>query len=146
MRKWRFGPGMVALTVCMAACSMSTRPSSSFSVKAAIAEPFMLRVGQSATVDGTPVQVTFQRLLEDQRCPIDVICVWAGYVQIAVQFVAGAAEYADTLNWNREPAQIIHGGYALRLLDLQPPRRSTADPDPSIYVATLIVSRYNSVP
>lgn len=105
----------------------------------------MLRVGQSATVDGTPVQVTFQRLLEDQRCPIDVTCVWAGYVQIAVQFVAGA-EYADTLNWNREPARIIHGGYAIQLLDLQPPRRSTTVPDPSIYVATLIVSRYNSVP
>ena len=124
------------------ACATATQPTST--VHAPLAGPFALRVGQQALIEGTPVQVTLMRVIEDQRCPTDVTCVSAGYARILVRFLAADASL-DTLSLFRDPTMIIHGDYSIRFLDLQPGRLSTSPPDSAAYIATLIVNRYGTL-
>ena len=54
------------------------------------------------------------RIIEvnDNYCPCNVQCVWAGYLEVIVQ-VEGANRGPDTLGWRDRVATI--GDYALRL-------------------------------
>src|SRR6476646_1224216 len=52
---------------------------------AVVADPgaeFNLAVGKSATISDTDYRITFNRVTEDSRCPVDVQCVWAGDAKI----------------------------------------------------------------
>ena len=39
---------------------------------------FSLGIGQTASVEGEKLFIKFKAVLEDSRCPINVVCVWAG--------------------------------------------------------------------
>src|SRR5436853_321878 len=52
---------------------------------AVVANPgaeFSLSLGKTAAVTGTPYRITFNRVSEDSRCPVDVTCVWAGDAKV----------------------------------------------------------------
>src|SRR5712671_4055395 len=52
---------------------------------AIVAQPdvaFSLPLGKSAAVSGTGARITFRRVTEDSRCPVDVTCIWAGDAKI----------------------------------------------------------------
>jgi hypothetical protein len=74
---------------------------------AVIVEPgasFTLAPGQTATVRGTDTRITFKRVSEDSRCPVDVTCVWAGDAKIEIV--------------------IDPNGPATRILSITPPNNS----------------------
>src|SRR4051812_9080728 len=50
---------------------------------------FSLPVGKTATVSGTGVRIPFNRVTTDSRCPIDVVCVWAGEARIELAIEQG---------------------------------------------------------
>jgi len=66
-------------------------------------QAFRLRIGESARVEGTSLVVTFRAVLEDTRCPIDVVCILAGNgrVQLGVGGVRRAGRLV--LNTTSEP-------------------------------------------
>jgi hypothetical protein len=43
-----------------------------------------LTYGATATLPELGLTITFQEVLEDSRCPADVLCAWAGWVRIAL--------------------------------------------------------------
>lgn len=43
-------------------------------------EEVILRIGQSVSVEGEDLKVTFSGVSGDSRCPADAICIWAGEV------------------------------------------------------------------
>ena len=47
-----------------------------------LGEPFSLAYGESVLVAGEEIEVEFEAVLEDGRCPTDLKCVWEGLARI----------------------------------------------------------------
>jgi hypothetical protein len=109
-------------------------------LRAELDEPFTLRVGQTAQLE--ELRVTFTRVLEDSRCPVDVVCVWAGNAKVELELlIVGGVRSTAVLNSTVEPREVGFAGYLLRYLDLKPYPKSTGPLDPRAYHLTLIISR-----
>ena len=84
-----------------------------------------LEVGQRAIVSGTAV--VFSAVTADSRCPIDVVCVWAGNAEL--EFVVGPTvglgpAQLVKLNTYLEPRSAAAQGLTLSVDDLHPAPRS----------------------
>jgi hypothetical protein len=53
--------------------------------------PFSLPFGATAVVRGGPA-ITFERVVDDSRCPADVLCVWSGMVVVALRIEPAGGE------------------------------------------------------
>jgi hypothetical protein len=53
-----------------------------------------LAYGETGTADGGALSITFQELLEDSRCPLNVDCAWSGWVRIQLMVQAEGEEAA----------------------------------------------------
>lgn len=45
-----------------------------------LGQDFALKPGESAYISGEALTVRFKEVINDSRCPADVICIWAGQV------------------------------------------------------------------
>ena len=54
-------------------------------VEGRLGEEVSLRIGQSVVISGENLEITFVEVLEDSRCPKDVVCVWEGRVRLTVE-------------------------------------------------------------
>lgn len=50
-------------------------------VKASLGEEFSLQIGQSAQINKERLEIRFDKVLADSRCPKGVTCIWAGEVR-----------------------------------------------------------------
>ena len=132
-RNVRFG---LALAASLMACSHAPEPSA-----VALGERFPIRPGESVAIRGEPVTVLFQRILSDNRCAIDVVCIVAGEARSAFRVTVGrAAPVSVELSTDpRATAEV--GGYRIALVAMTPAPRSTVRIAPQDYRAELIVSR-----
>ena len=55
-------------------------------------EPFSLAVGETVTVDGTDLSLTFAAVPRDSRCPRDVTCIVAGEAVVVLEARLGGQE------------------------------------------------------
>ena len=85
----------------------------------ALGQDFAVDVGESVTVAGEGLTVTYVELVADSRCPPDVQCIWAGNATIAVA-MAKAGELAANvqLNTMEGPKSAGYSSYTVALLDL----------------------------
>lgn len=86
------------------------------------------RIGDTVYVGGPTVRPL--AIVEDSRCPADVVCVWAGrlIVRVEVGTGPGTREMALTLG---EPVPVADG--ALTLTEVTPARRHTQPVKPGDY-------------
>lgn len=54
-------------------------------VEVSLGQEFSLSVGQSAFIEGENLEITLKEVVEDSRCPWEVICVWEGRVSLSVE-------------------------------------------------------------
>jgi hypothetical protein len=104
-----------------------------------------LEAGDATYVDDADFVVEFTKVLEDNRCPINVQCVWAGNARILVtisELPDGAPPIAVELDsaFNMARTAILENGIAISLVAIGPPR--IAGPSAGItvsgpYTATL---------
>lgn len=105
-----------------------------------LGEPIELRFGAEIKFADEPVTLKFTEVVEDSRCPIGVVCVWAGRCIVGLtlaqtggdsqQFDLGVGASADVL------------GYRVRLLAARPlPSERVPRPEDERYVLTLSVER-----
>jgi hypothetical protein len=99
-----------------------------------------LPYGQSAIVPGTSIQVTFERLLEESRCPEDVLCVQAGNGQVLIGAQDGRQDARLVLNTTQTPRAERFAGYTFELRALDPYPRSDRRTKPEDYRATLRIT------
>ena len=86
-----------------------------------------MQLGETVTIDGEPLSVAYDRLLEDSRCPEDVQCVWAGNARIALTVnKAGSTPGGLELNTALEPRTAAYEGYVVTLVELGPGREPSA--------------------
>ena len=81
---------------------------------------FELARGETALLAGTAVEVTMLDVVNDSRCPIDAVCVWAGNAEVRFQVHAGAGDTTVSLHTMQEPKAVTVGGVRLELTSLAP--------------------------
>lgn len=134
---------VLAAILIAAACSRGDVPLAA-DVRPHLNAPFTLRLGQSAILDEPAVTITFTAVPHDSRCPVDVVCVWAGdgVVQLTLHVGPPAGDGPDIiadLHTSLEPRSTPWGPYyELRLLALEPAPR-VHPPASEPYRATLVM-------
>lgn len=111
-------------------------------VEAALQTEVTLEPGQTAVFDGG-LRVTFEEVVGDSRCPLDVTCLWAGDATVAFSLAMGEGDRARTeLHTHpdfRRSAEL--GGYTVRLVDLTPHPRTDRPPEEETPRAVIEVTR-----
>jgi hypothetical protein len=110
---------------------------------AVVANPgaeFNLAIGRSATISGTDYRITFNRVTEDSRCPVDVQCVWAGDAKIELT-ISRPNVPGDTRIISLTPpnSEATAGNVKIRFVSLAPTPRQSEPPATRKYVARLVV-------
>ena len=103
--------------------------------------PVVLRVGETASIAGLNVSVTFDAVRSDSRCPTDARCIRAGAAVVALRLRASDAEAAELT------AAVPPGGgtsetsghYALHVVSLEPQTRGEVEIAQGDYRITVIV-------
>ena len=84
-------------------------------------QEFKLKIGESAKSKPEGLEVEFDSVAEDSRCPKGVNCVWAGNAKIILKVKKDAAKPANVeLNTNINPQTSRYLEYELRLKELRP--------------------------
>lgn len=80
-----------------------------------------IRLGQTATVDGGRLALTFDTRVADSRCPANVVCVWAGdaHVRLTARISGGATTAAD-LHSTTPPIKLSVDRYAITMIGMTP--------------------------
>jgi len=80
-----------------------------------------LRQGDDVVVPGTVLRMSLAAVVEDSRCPSDVVCVWEGNAKVDVGIGAGTGPtFALLLNTALEPQTVEWNGVLVTLLDVSP--------------------------
>lgn len=144
-------PATLGLMVLLASCQGSpTAVVPTFPDTEAIPSPlndaFWLGFDETAELDDGNLDVWFESLVEDSRCPSDVVCFWEGRARIDL-----------VIRIDSEPTRLLQltlqggsgnggnpsraAGYLFTLEDLTPYPVSTESPSPSLYRALLSIER-----
>lgn len=132
---------IVAIALLAASCRDAVGPKVREGTPPPAPTTVVLHVGEHVVIGD--VEVTFIRVVNDSRCPVDVTCVWSGNaeVELSVGPVLGEAPlYPLTLNTDVDPREANAWGVHVALVDLEPKPRSSDRIDPRAYVATLTVT------
>lgn len=125
-------------------------------------EKFTLALGQSKTVKALKVELI--AVLEDNRCPKDVLCVWAGIAVVQVNVTKDGKTrdaYLGMLGnrgapqvmgkefdpqkpketfWKFEPGRLDLGDVQLEIEQVEPERETTKQVAPGDYRISLLLS------
>ena len=110
---------------------------------ATLGEKFNLKAGEVAVVQGQNLQVGFDRVLSDSRCPRGAQCIAEGAAIIRVwasKQPRGRAEY-DLQTAPPSAAEALYEGYRITLVALEPNPQVDRQIRLSDYVATFSVAR-----
>jgi hypothetical protein len=122
----------------LAACDSSpSAPSSGVT----LGPEFTLKPGESATVLGTDLRISFDKVVEDSRCPADALCVRAGDALVALQasWKDGDAHFQLRTVAGSDVASA--GAYRVRLVRVEPYPVSSHAIAPGDYRSVLAVTR-----
>ena len=110
--------------------------------KALIGKEFSLGIGQTANIEGEKLVIKFKAVLEDSRCPVNVVCVWAGNGKVEFEILdIDGQNKTVTLNTEEEPRVTTLKGHNLKLISLNPLRIDGVSISPGDYSVTLLVER-----
>ncbi|HEX6629414.1 MAG TPA: hypothetical protein VF105_15800 [Gemmatimonadaceae bacterium] len=126
--------GLTLICVAMGCATVDT---------AVVADPgatFSLALGKTATVNGTGFRITFNRVTEDSRCPVDVTCVWAGdaKIELIVSRTTAPADYR-IVSLTPPSNESTAGELKIRFVSLAPAPRQSEPGSSRAYVAQLVV-------
>ncbi len=115
-----------------------------------INKSFELSIGESITIEPDNVQVRFDTVTSDSRCPTNVFCFWEGEAQIKISLVKSrtAIIYGEIPIRGYVTAKdtcchkyIDLDGYRITLMQLNPYPQHPIPNDFTKYRATLLVNR-----
>ena len=97
-----------------------------------------------AVVGSEKVRVTFERVVSESRCPVDVQCIQAGEATIALVVQApGGDKTALTLSTRGDQSTGTAGAWDVALTGLVPVPRVKAPAKREPYEATLVVTAHS---
>jgi hypothetical protein len=132
---------LLVMALLFAACDTSMEPSRTPAVHAALNVPFTLAAGQSAILDDENLSVTFVRVLNDSRCPLDATCIQAGDATMSIRAeLQGHAAMTLNLTLAGEPTA-VYEGFAFHAQQLLPGQLTGRTIPPGDYRVQLLVDR-----
>jgi len=106
-----------------------------------LGEEFELAVHQTAQMTAEKISVTFQEVLEDSRCPVDVTCIWAGLAKVSLHVAVSGQEREISLSTSPPDNSAGFENYTFWLIKVRPVPRADQTMDRSAYVVTLRVDK-----
>lgn len=104
-----------------------------------------LHVGESADLGAAGASVSFDRVVEDSRCPANARCIWPGRVVVAGTLRHGGQATPFTLGTVSgiadAPASVEVGPYRLRIADVEPYPATPAGIDEDAYALSLQIEQ-----
>jgi hypothetical protein len=103
-----------------------------------------LVIDKSAINNDNQLTIRIDSVLNDSRCPSDVVCGWEGNAGIRFLFTNANVETKFVLNTHGGesfPSDTIIGGYYIQLIALRPYPISTSKILNSEYVADLLIKK-----
>jgi len=93
-------------------------------------------VGKTVFING--VRITLHEIVEDSRCPADVVCIWAGRVVARVTLESNTDKETRTIESNA--AVVLFDSYQISIKSIKPSKvASTPEPKPTDYLITFQV-------
>jgi len=81
----------------------------------------VLEYGDDIRLEGSALRLSFGEVLEDSRCPLDVVCVWEGNGKVVIGIAAGMGPtHSLALNTSLEPQSVVWSEIRVTLLELSP--------------------------
>lgn len=108
-----------------------------------LGEEFSLKVGQSAVIRGEGLEIGFEQVLEDSRCPRDVTCIWEGRVVVLVELCKNGTTHQMELiqqGLTNQMATTYYGDYTIRF-SVQPYPDETNNIETDDYRLRLAISK-----
>ena len=117
-------------------------------VDAALGEEISIQVFDSATYCNENLSITFNAYPNESRCPSDVTCVWAGFVEVELLINEKGKETVLKLstepNVSGIPVQANVGDYSIKLIDVIPYPATNIRIDPNQFKVILLVEKASS--
>ena len=88
------------------------------------------------------IWITFDSLLHDSRCPVDVVCDWQGNARLS--FIFGKNENKERFNLNTYQGftrDTLLYGYRISLVGVLPVPYSEVDLKPEDYIAKILIEK-----
>lgn len=82
--------------------------------------PEDITLQQGATGEAAGLAITFNRLVQDSRCPIDVQCIQAGAVNTNITLRSGNT--VSTQNYASDGVPLVFAGYSISIKNVLPAR------------------------
>lgn len=107
-------------------------------------EPIIVHLNfkQEVVIDGK-FKLRFDGVGADSRCPIDVICVWAGDAEVFFNISTENSSQRYTLHSGLEPREIVIENYLIQLINLFPAAKSDRRIKPEEYNVEIRVAKLN---
>ncbi len=125
-------------------CGSSTGPEVNDRLEGILDAPqeLTLAYGEEKSVGGSVLMVSFARVVEDSRCPEDVVCVWEGnaLVELGIRMGMGPT-FPLQLNTALEPRLTDWNGVRVTLLEVLPQPRADDPPRPEGYTVRIRLER-----
>jgi hypothetical protein len=117
-------------------------------IDTAIGEEIKIQVFETANYCSDNFSITFNAYPNESRCPTDVTCVWAGFVE--VELLINEKGKKSILNLSSEPnvsglpVQANFGDYSIKLIDVIPYPATNIRIDPNQFKVILLVEKASS--
>ena len=107
--------------------------------------------GETVSIESENLEVTFESIIQDSRCPSDVICIWqgVGVIQLRVVELPADTQYVTVSifggcqGWCGTNGPVCDTlDYRFRLLSLEPYPVSTVETPDADYTATIAIFPY----
>lgn len=133
---------MAALFACHGTAAKPKEP-----VTAKLGEPVELRQGEAARIASEALEIRFEAVASDSRCPRGVTCIWAGEASVRVEVRLGGGEATRyEVKSTKAATPVGDSGFSVRLRGLEPYPVSGRRVDARDYRASLEVIRGTDVP
>lgn len=122
MRRFRVGIITVGALVAAACGGGTTEPDpSSHPTVVPGTVDVTIAAGQTVAFSGGALRLTFVRVVEDSRCPVDVTCVWAGNAVVEIGAALGSGPVSPLqINSGVEPRHVDWKGVRIQVVELTP--------------------------
>jgi len=137
----RLGARTIGIAVFGWHCLFSGAGLAQESAHPSLGEEFELAVHQTAQISAEKISVTFQEVLEDSRCPVDVTCILAGLAKVSLQVAVSGQEREISLSTSPPENSAVFENYTFWLILVRPVPRSDQNIDSSAYFVTVRVDQ-----
>lgn len=107
--------GAIALVAVFTACKKSNGPKQ---------EDLRLQSCKKFNLAGGRVELCFDELISDSRCPVNAMCIWEGAAVAAFTFTEGGRSHRFSLSTSNLPGpektDTVIAGYKIKLINIEP--------------------------